>query len=123
MNLSVPSGYTLIYWYIKSPSESGYGTAGSTTSGNGSSSTTASYTYSLPSDASGDYVLTAYIYLANNTITEASYTVSVISSPSIESNDDDLTHWCPWCSSYYDPNNNYDGACRGFTYHDGFASP
>ena len=76
--LSVPSGYTLIYWYIQAPGESGYGTSVETTYGDGSS-TTASYTYSLPSGASGDYVLTAYTYLSDSTIVEPSYTVSVSS--------------------------------------------
>ena len=122
VNVSVPSGWTRIYWYIKSPSESGYGTSAVIYTSGDSSSTSSSYTYSIPDDASGDYVLTAYVYVSDNTIAEPSYTVSV-SYPSIESNEDDLTHWCPWCSSYYDPNNNYYGACRGFTYHDGFASP
>lgn len=126
VNLSVPSGYTRIHWYIKSPSDAGYGTTAATETGNGSSSTSASYTYTMPSDASGDYVLTAYIYLSDNTISEASYTVTVTndSGTSDDSDDDDLTHWCPWCSSYYDPNNNrYSTECRGFTYHDGFPSP
>lgn len=128
MNLSVPSGYTSIHWYIKGPSDAGYGTTAATQTGSGSSSTSASYTYSIPSDASGEYVLTAYIYLTDNTIAEPSYTVSVSNSgtspsDSSSSSGSELTHWCPWCSSYYDPNNNYDGACRGFTYHDGFPSP
>ncbi|MDE0634481.1 MAG: hypothetical protein OXI43_01325 [Candidatus Poribacteria bacterium] len=128
LNLSVPSGYTRIHWYIKGPSDAGYGTTAATETGNGSSSTSASYTYSIPSDASGEYVLTAYIYLADNTIAEPSYTVSVSnsgtsSSDSSSSSGSELTHWCPWCSSYYDPNNNYPTDCRGFTYHDGFPSP
>ena len=128
LNLSVPSGYTRIHWYIRSPSEAGYGTTAATVTGNGSSSTSASYTYSIPSDASGEYVLTAYIYLADNTIAEPSYTVSVSNSgtspsDSSSSSGSELTHWCPWCSSYYDPNNNSSTDCRGFTYHDGFASP
>ncbi len=128
MDLSVPSGYTRIHWYIKAPGDAGYGTTDATQTGSGSISTSASYTYSIPSDASGEYVLTAYIYLADNTIAEPSYTVSVSSSStspsdSSSSSGSELTHWCPWCSSYYDPNNNYSEACRGFTYHDGFPSP
>ena len=82
--VTVPSGYTLIYWYLKSPGESGYGTSVSTTTGD-SSTTSASYTYSFPSYASGDYVLTAYITLSDNTIVEASYTVTVSSSTTSDS--------------------------------------
>lgn len=81
VNLTVPSGYNNVYWYIKAPGESGWGTNVSTTYGNGSD-TTVSYTYSIPSGASGDYVLTAYIYLSDNTIVDPSYTVSVSSGSS-----------------------------------------
>ncbi len=69
------SGWTSIYWYLKSPSESGLGTS-QFYDGTGAS-TTASYTYSFPSGVSGDYVLTAYTYLSDNTIVQPSYTVSV----------------------------------------------
>ena len=62
VNLSVPSGWTQIYWYMKSPSESGYGTSQSSVSDSTGSSTSASYTYSFPEGVSGDYVLTAYVY-------------------------------------------------------------
>lgn len=74
--LSVPSGYREIYWYLKSPSQSGLGTSVSNVLGN-SSSSTASHTYSFPRGMSGDYVLTAYITLSDNTIAQPSYTVTV----------------------------------------------
>ena len=76
-NVSVPSGWTQIYWYLKSPSESGYGTSQSNVSDSTGNSTSASYTYSFPSGVSGDYVLTAYVYASDGTIAEPSYTVSV----------------------------------------------
>ena len=76
-NLSVPSGWTSIYWYLKSPSESGVGTSQSSVSDSTGNSTTASYTYSFPSGVSGDYVLTAYTTLSDYTIVQPSYTVSV----------------------------------------------
>ena len=76
-NLSAPSGWTSIYWYLKSPSESGLGTSQSSVSDSTGNSTTASYTYMFPSGTSGDYVLTAYTTLSDNTVVQPSYTVSV----------------------------------------------
>ncbi len=79
-NVSVPSGWTQIYWYLKSPSESGLGTSQLPISEDSTgSSTSASYTYSFPEGVSGDYVLTAYVYLSNGTLADPhpSYTVSV----------------------------------------------
>ncbi len=76
-SLSVPLGWTSIYWYLKSPSESGLGTSQSSVSDSPGNSTTASYTYSFPSGVSGDYVLTAYTTLSDNTVVQPSYTVSV----------------------------------------------
>ena len=76
-NVSVPSGWTSIYWYLKSPSESGLGTSQSSVSNSTGNSTTASYTYSFPSGVSGDYVLTAYTTLSDNTVVQPSYTVTV----------------------------------------------
>ena len=76
-DLSVPSGWTQIYWYLKSPSETGLGTSQSSVSDSTGNSTSASYTYSFPSGVSGDYVLKAYVYLSDSTIVEPSYTVSV----------------------------------------------
>ena len=74
--LSVPSGWREIYWYLKSPSQSGLGTSVSNVSGNGSS-TTALHTYSFPSGATGDYVLTAYTTMSDNSVVQPSYTVTV----------------------------------------------
>lgn len=100
VDLSVPPGYTLIYWYLKAPSESGLGTSVATTTGSGSISTSASYTYSIPSDASGDYVLTAYIYLSDNTIAESSYTVSVSNDGSSGSDSPGYNEDCSLCVLY-----------------------
>ena len=79
VNVSVSSGWTSIYWYMKSPSQSGIGTSVSNVSDSTGNSTTGSYTYSFPSGASGDYVLTAYITLSDFTIVQPSCTVSVSS--------------------------------------------
>ena len=75
-DVSVPVGWTQIYWYLRSPGES-YETSQSSVSDSTGNSTTASYTYSFPSGVSGDYVLKAYVYLSDSTIVEPSYTVSV----------------------------------------------
>ena len=87
VNLSVPQGWDLIYWYMRSPSESGLGSYQSYTSASDHKDEAdssgilkkASYTYAFPKNVSGDYVLTAYVYLSNNTISDPhpSYTVSV----------------------------------------------
>ncbi|MDE0634818.1 MAG: hypothetical protein OXI43_03045 [Candidatus Poribacteria bacterium] len=97
VNVSLPTGYTLLYWYIKAPGESGYGTSVSSVSDSTGNSTTASYTYSLPSGASGDYVLTAYAYLSDSTIAEPSYTVSVSSGGTSAPTDN--TPDCSLCTS------------------------
>ncbi len=85
VTLSVPSGYSTIYWYIKPEGQAGTGTSQSTTTGGSSSTTTASYTYSIPSGVSGNYVLTAYTYLPNNTIVQPTHTVSVRAQPTTPS--------------------------------------
>ncbi len=76
-NFSASSAYSSVYWYVKSPSESGYGRNVETDFGDGNT-TTASMTYTFPSDVSGDYVITAYVYDGDGTtIYEVSYTVIV----------------------------------------------
>ena len=100
VDLSVPSGYTSIYWYMKSPSQSGLGTSVSSVSDSTGNATSASYTYSIPSDASGDYVLTAYITLSDSTIAESSYTVSVSSDGSSGSDSPGYNEDCPLCVLY-----------------------
>ena len=79
-SLSLPSVYSSIYWYVKSPSESGLGTSVQYVSGDGSS-TSATFSYTFPSDASGDYVITAYTYLSDWSVVQPSYTVTVGSNP------------------------------------------
>ena len=65
---------------MKSPSESGLGTSVNWVSGDGSS-TSATFSYTFPSDASGDYVITAYTYLSDWSVVQPSYTVTVGSNP------------------------------------------
>ena len=79
-SLSLPSVYSSIYWYVKSPSESGLGTSVQYVSGDGSS-TSATFSYTFPSDASGDYVITAYTYLSDWSVVQPSYMVAVGSNP------------------------------------------
>lgn len=76
--LTTPSAYTSVKWYVKSPSQTGRGTLVETDNGDGSS-TTASLSYTFPSGVSGDYVITA-VYANASTTEEASYTVSVSTS-------------------------------------------
>lgn len=78
-SLSVPSGYQYVYWYVKRSTESGLGTNVETDTGTGST-TSASFSWSVPSDASGDYVITAYTYLSDWSVVQPNYTVSVSSS-------------------------------------------
>ena len=93
-SLTLPSAYSSIYWYVKSPSESGLGTSVNWVSGDGSS-TSATFSYTFASDASGDYVITAYTYLSDNSIVQPSYTVSVGSS---DTDITDNTPDCSWCT-------------------------
>ena len=95
-SLSLASAYSSIYWYVKSPSESGLGTSVSYVSGDGSS-TSASFSWSVPSGASGDYVITAYTYLSDNSVVQPSYTVTVGSSTPFTPTDN-----TPDCSSCTD---------------------
>lgn len=85
VNLVMPSdkGYTKIYWYLAGPGDSGYGSqiGGPTTSSNSVIETSVSYSFTLPSDASGVYKFTAYIYphssASDSTIYEYSFKVYV----------------------------------------------
>lgn len=66
--------YSYLFWYVKSPSESGLGTNVQTDSAGSSSS----MTYTFPTGVSGDYVITASgTTSAGGMGFEASYTVSV----------------------------------------------
>jgi len=82
-DFSASSAYSSVYWYVKSPSESGLGSNVEIDTGS-STSTTASMTYTFASDASGDYVITAYVYPydSSESVYEVSYTVNVSSSSS-----------------------------------------
>ena len=79
-NFSTGSVYSSVYWYVKSPSDtSSLGTTIEIDQGDGSL-TTASFTYTFPSDVSGDYKITAYVYDSSSSVYEESYTVTVSSS-------------------------------------------
>lgn len=77
-NFSTTQAYSYVYWYVRSPSETGLGTGVDTDYGDSSSTTTAQLSYSFPSGVSGDYVITAYVYDGDGTtVYETSYTVTV----------------------------------------------
>lgn len=82
-NLNLPSGYQYVYWYIAGPGIDGLGLQMETDYGYGSS-TTADFSWSIPSYASGDHVITAYIYMADWSIVQHSYTVTVGSGSSTD---------------------------------------
>ena len=97
-NFTAAEAYSSVYWYVKSPSQTGLGTNVETDTG-GSSSYSASLLYTFPSDASGDYVITAYVYKYSDSSTyETSYSVSVSSSSSSPPSDE--TPSCPDCTSH-----------------------
>jgi len=117
--VSVPSGYQYVYWYIAGPGIDGLGLLKQTDTGNGSS-TSASFSWSIPSYASGDHVITAYTQLSDGSIVEPSYTVTVGSSSTTSSTSS--RYYCPWCGNHYNPNNNNSCETRGGS-HDGFPDP
>ncbi len=81
-NFTASEAYNSVYWYVKSPSETGLGTNVEIDPG-GSDMLTASMTYTFASDASGAYVITAYVYnYTDSAVYQASYTVNVSSSSS-----------------------------------------
>ena len=73
---STSSPYSSVYWYVKTPSETGLGTTQEIDQGDGST-TTASFTYTFPTGKKGDYTITAYMYDSDSSVYEDSYTVSV----------------------------------------------
>ncbi len=75
-NLVADGPYSQVYWYVKAPGETGYGTEVEIDTGDGSTSD-ASLSYTLPSDAAGEYTITAYIYRSDQSIYEESYTVTI----------------------------------------------
>ena len=84
IGLSTTTAFSKVYWYVAGPGDSSLGTNVETDTG-GSSSTTESFTYTIPSSASsGDtYTVTAYIYnYSDNSIYQESYSVSVSGSSS-----------------------------------------
>ena len=96
-DLTTTTAFSSVYWYVAGPGDSGLGSNVETDTG-GSSSTSASLSYSFPSDASGDYVITAYIYnYSDSSIYQSSHTVSVSGSSSVSS---DETPNCSDCTSH-----------------------
>ncbi len=75
-NLVADGPYSQVYWYVKAPGETGYGTEVEIDNGDGSTSD-ASLSYTFPSDASGEYTITAYIYRSDLSVYEESYTVTI----------------------------------------------
>lgn len=66
--------YHTVYWYVRSPDETGLGTVVSTDSGDGTSNVSYfSYTF----ENSGDYEVTAYVYPESGDIDSSSYYVDV----------------------------------------------
>lgn len=77
-NFTTNQAYSYVYWYVKSPSQTGLGTNVETDTGDSSTTTTAQLSYSFPSGTSGDYVITAYVDPpASGSVYQTSYTVTV----------------------------------------------
>ena len=66
--------YDSVWWYVRSPSESGYGTNVSTEYGDGSK-LSSTFSWTAP-ETTGTYTITAYVYYTN-TIIEQSYDITV----------------------------------------------
>ena len=97
VGLATTTAFSSVYWYVAGPGDSGLGSHVETDTG-GSSSTTESFTYTFPSDATeGTWTITAYIYNYSDSSTyETSYTVNVSGSRYTVS---DNTPNCPDCTS------------------------
>ena len=80
--LSAPEAYSRVDWYVASSGVTGRGVLMETDPGDGSS-TTAEFTYTFASDASGDYVITGVFVDSNGDETDSSYTVSVSGSTTV----------------------------------------
>ena len=81
VNVVMPSdkGYSYIYWYLAGPDDSGLGnSAGGTTTPSGYGiETEVTHTFSMPSDASGIYTFTAYIYPHSSASDQTVYQYSI----------------------------------------------
>ena len=95
VNLTTSTPFSSVYWYIKRTGTSGLGSSVETDNG-GSSSYSASMTYTFGSSDSGDYIITAYIYdYSDNTTYQVEHTVRVSGSSS-----SDATPNCSDCTSH-----------------------
>ena len=72
-------GYSQIYWYLAGPGDLGYGNGvGGPTSPSGNGiETEVTHTFSMPSDASGVYTFTAYIYPHSSASDQTVYEYSI----------------------------------------------
>ena len=115
VGLTTTTAFSSVYWYVAGPGDSGLGSHVETDTG-GSSSTTESFTYTFDSSASGDYVITAYIYnYSDASVYEVSHTVSVSDSSYTVSDDTPNCSDCTsHCSSPCSCTNS--GTCNGSVY-------
>ncbi len=116
IGLSTTTAFRSVYWYVAAPGASGLGSHVETDTGS-SSSTTDSFTYTFPSDAtSGDWTITAYIYNYSDSSTyQVSHTVSVSGSSYTASDDTPNCSDCTsHCSSPCSCSNS--GTCNGSVY-------
>ena len=72
-HFSANMAFDSVYWYVRAPGESGYGTNITTDTGDG---TRTDSTFSYTPNASGTYTITAYTYFSS-TIIEPSYDITV----------------------------------------------
>ncbi len=80
VDLTTSTPFSSVYWYIKRTGTSGLGSSIETDNG-GSSSYSASMTYTFGSSDSGDYIITAYIYdYSDNSTYQVEHTVNVSDS-------------------------------------------
>ncbi len=80
LDLMTDTPFSSVYWYVSAPGDLNSGSSLETDTG-GSSSTSASFTYTFDSWAFGYYTITAYIYnYSDNVAYEATHTVYVTPS-------------------------------------------
>ena len=70
--------YHSVYWYVKGPGETGFGTLAAIDQGDGTSTvSTFSHTFNSGSTSGKEYEITAYVYPENGEVDWDSYTLSV----------------------------------------------
>ena len=136
VDLTTSTPFSSVYWYIKRTGTSGLGSSIETDNG-GSSSYSASMTYTFGSSDSGDYIITAYIYdYSDNSTYQVEHTVNVSdssytppstpstpstppsSAPCVYCSDEDLEVVCTKCGATYHRCTSAPGDCpEGDGYH------